>query len=93
MPTIGAKVQHVLDAKQTRGHGCHWPGCAKQVPPAIWGCRPHWYALPGELRARIWRTYRPGQEKDQRPSRDYVEVAREVQQWIEEHLRTQQQER
>jgi hypothetical protein len=45
----------------------------------MWGCRPHWYTLPAELRARIWRTYRPGQEKDQRPSRDYVEVAREVQ--------------
>jgi hypothetical protein len=91
--TIGAKVQHVLAAKQSRQHGCHWPGCGRQVPPAMWGCRPHWYALPAELRARIWRTYRPGQEKDQRPSRDYVEVAREVQQWIEEHLRIQRQEK
>jgi hypothetical protein len=67
MATIGAKVQHVLAAKQTRQHGCHWPGCTQQVPPAMWGCRPHWYTLPAELRARIWRTYRPGQEKDQSP--------------------------
>lgn len=76
------KARYVLAQQQDRQHHCHWPGCQKQVPPARWGCREHWYALPKDLRDRIWRTYRPGQERDQRPSRDYLEVAREVQDWI-----------
>jgi hypothetical protein len=85
---IGAKVQHVLRAKQTRTHECHWPGCEKQVPPARWGCREHWYALPKDLRDRIWQAYRPGQETDATPSRQYVEVAREVRAWISQRKAT-----
>jgi hypothetical protein len=82
MTSIGAKVAYVKRAGQTRNHVCHWPGCGAQVPPAIWGCRPHWYALPKELRDRIWRAYRPGQEIRGTPSASYLAVAREVQQWI-----------
>jgi hypothetical protein len=76
------KAAYVVRQRQTRSHHCHWPGCTKQVPPAMWGCREHWYALPKDLRDRIWRAYRPGQEIDQRPSREYVQVARDVQAWI-----------
>ena len=72
-------------AKQNRQHMCHWPGCNKQVPPAMWGCREHWYRLPLQLRTAIWNAYRPGQEDDMRPSRDYVTVAGKVQRWIREH--------
>ena len=63
-------------------HSCHWPGCGKSVPPALWGCKPHWFALPKHLRDRIWSTYRPGQEISKTPSRDYIDAAREVQAWI-----------
>lgn len=80
---IGEKVQYVLGQKQTRTHHCHWPGCKQQVPPALWGCKPHWYALPVALRNRIWDTYRPGQEVNGTPSKAYLTVAREVQEWIE----------
>lgn len=82
MTTISEKVDHVLAARQTRTHHCHWPGCQAQVPPARWGCRKHWYSLPIGLRNKIWAAYRPGQEDDQRPSLRYVEVARAVQEWI-----------
>lgn len=82
MTTQADKVKHVLAAKQTRGHGCHWPGCGKNVPPAMWGCRTHWFKLPPALRARVWRAYRPGQEDTMTPSETYVKVAREVQEWI-----------
>lgn len=34
------------------------PGCQAQVPQAMLACRPHWYALPKELRARLWDAYR-----------------------------------
>jgi hypothetical protein len=76
------KAAYVLRQPQSRNHTCHWPGCEKPVPPAMWGCKTHWYALPKNLRDEIWKTYRPGQEKTLSPSRDYLEVARKVQNWI-----------
>ncbi len=63
-------------------HTCHWPGCGKKVPPAMWGCRPHWFSLPKNLRDRIWATYRPGQEITKTPSPAYMDAAKEVQAWI-----------
>lgn len=63
-------------------HHCHWPGCPKEVPPAIWGCSRHWFKLPKSLREQIWQTYRPGQEITKTPSAAYVKVALEVQAWI-----------
>lgn len=76
------KVQYVLGQKQTRQHHCHWPGCDKQVPPAKWGCLPHWRKLPKHLRDKIWATFEPGQEIKMTPSREYVKVAKEIQEWI-----------
>lgn len=63
-------------------HTCHWPDCPKAVPPKMWGCRDHWYRLPRPLRDRILRSYRPGQEVDKRPSQEYLNAARAVQDWI-----------
>lgn len=66
-------------------HTCHWPGCGRIVEPRLWGCGSHWYRLPADLRRRIWRTYRPGQEITKTPSEAYIAVAREVQEWIKEN--------
>lgn len=79
---IGRKVEHVKAARGSFGHHCHWPDCTAKVPPAMWGCKRHWYALPLTLRRAIWRTYRPGQEIDKRPSAEYLAVAASVQAWI-----------
>lgn len=76
------KADYVRSAPQTRGHTCHWPGCGKQVPPAMWGCKTHWFRLPANLRAAIWRAYEPGQEERLDPSEQYIEVAERVQEWI-----------
>ena len=84
---VGQKADHVRNAQQTRSHTCHWHGCEKQVPPAMWGCKKHWFMLPKLLRAKVWKTYRPGQEDSMDPSQDYLAVAKEVQQWIEENTR------
>lgn len=84
-----SKVEYVLSQPQTRDHTCHWPGCTKQVPPALWGCKPHWKALPTRLQNRIWAAYRPGQEIDRDVSADYLAAARAVQDWIAEHLQVQ----
>lgn len=60
-------------------HHCHWPGCGRAVPPKLWGCAPHWFALPKELRDRVWATFVPGQEVTKTPSAAYLAVAREAQ--------------
>lgn len=65
-------------------HTCHWPGCPKEVPPAMWGCKLHWFTLPKRLRDRIWATYRAGQEITKTPSESYLEAAKAVQAWIAE---------
>lgn len=65
-------------------HTCHWPNCTQRVPPARWGCRKHWFALPLRLRNRIWATYVPGQETTKSPSAAYIAAAKEAQQWIAE---------
>jgi hypothetical protein len=70
-----SKADYVRSQGQTRDHHCHWPGCTRQVPPAMWGCKAHWFKLPKALRDKIWRTYKPGQEISQTPSRAYVEAA------------------
>lgn len=71
-----SKADYVLSQGQTRTHHCHWPGCERQVPPAMWGCRPHWFMLPKDIQTAIWRAYQPGQEVAGTPTREYVEVAR-----------------
>ena len=65
-------------------HTCHWPGCETAVPPAMWGCKAHWFKLPKALRDRIWATYRPGQEITKTPSAAYLDAARAGQAWIKE---------
>lgn len=83
--SVKRKADYVRKAEQTARHHCHWPGCDVQVPPAMWGCPRHWFKLPHGLRREIWRSYRPGQEEDKNPSKEYLEVARRVQEWIREN--------
>ncbi len=64
---------------------CHWPGCERQVPPHSWACAEHWAVLPKRLRDRVARAYRPGQEIDKQPSREYIRTAQEVHHWMVEH--------
>jgi hypothetical protein len=86
MASIRSKVKYVKRAKQTRNHGCHWPGCTIQVPPAVWGCRKHWYMLPPAIRNAIWHAYTPGQEVALNPSEEYIAIAERAQKWIKEYI-------
>lgn len=85
MTSRSDKVAYVKSQRQTRAHHCHWLGCGKQVPPAMWGCRTHWHKLPKNLRDAIWRTFEPGQEVDLSPSEEYLAVADRVHSWIREN--------
>lgn len=66
-------------------HTCHWPGCSIEVPPKLWGCKKHWFMLPKYLRDKVWLAYKPGQEITKTPSKEYIEVALEVQEWVREN--------
>jgi hypothetical protein len=70
-------------------HFCHWPGCRRLVPPRMWGCKNHWFTLPENIRTRISRAYRQGQEIDKTPSLEYIAVAHEAQEWIKNYEATQ----
>lgn len=59
-------------------HTCPARGCDARLPDKILFCRPHWYALPKPLRDAIWATYRPGQERDGRPSQAYLANVRQA---------------
>ena len=79
------KVSYVRRQSQSRNHTCHWPDCIRQVPPAMWGCREHWYQLPKFLRDKLWDAYKIGQEINLTPSDEYMKVALEVQKWIADY--------
>lgn len=53
-------------------HTCHAPGCNRLIPPRMFACTGHWFALPNKMRDAIWREYREGQEIDKRPSVRYL---------------------
>lgn len=87
MTSRAEKVQYVLTQPQTQRHLCHWPECTKPVPPAMWGCKQHWFKLPKKLRDQVWQAYEPGQEVNGDPSSTYLEVMKEVYRWIREATR------
>lgn len=70
----------------SEAHTCHWPGCQRHVSPKLWGCAPHWFALPKDLRVRIWAAYVPGQEVTKTPSEAYLAVAREAEAFARNHV-------
>ena len=58
------------------GHKCHIPECGTRVPPTMLICRKHWDQVPNNLRAEVYRTYRPGQCSSGRPSVEWLKAAR-----------------
>ncbi len=59
-------------------HTCHAKGCRSEIRPALFMCARHWAMVPPALRTAIWATYRPGQERDKRPSPEYLAAARDA---------------
>lgn len=56
-------------------HKCHAAGCEKPVQPKVLMCRRHWSMVPRGLQRRVWTAYRPGQERDKRPSEEWRRAA------------------
>ena len=76
------KADYALSQGQIRDHECHWPSCSRQVPPAMFMCKVHWFKLPKDIRDAIWAAYRPGQEIDMNFSDAYAVAAEKAQEWI-----------
>lgn len=57
-------------------HTCHAHGCTRAVPPKMFACRSHWFALPKKIRDAVWNEYVPGQEDTKTPSFRYMAVQR-----------------
>lgn len=56
-------------------HHCHAQDCPRQVAEKLLMCGPHWRKVPRGLQARVWATYRDGQEREKNPSRAWCEAA------------------
>jgi len=56
-------------------HTCHARGCDRPVPPRMLMCLPHWRMVPPQFQARVWATYRRGQEVRKDPTPEYLEAA------------------
>jgi hypothetical protein len=41
-------------------HTCPGPGCTADVPPEMLACSRHWYQVPRQLRAAVWRAWADG---------------------------------
>lgn len=62
-------------------HECPRPGCTRAVDDDQYACRGDWYALPEEIRTRIWRTWRA----DNFPG--HVAAMSQAAQWYRENPR------
>lgn len=61
---------------EPREHHCHAIGCPIEVPPEMLMCKKHWFMVPKAIRNAVWKTYRPGQCDDMRPSEEWFEAAK-----------------
>lgn len=55
-------------------HHCHAENCDVKVPPKMLMCAKHWRLVSKPLQREVWRHYRPGQEIDKKPTREYLDV-------------------
>ena len=60
-------------------HTCHAIGCTTPVPPKMMMCITHWRMVSQGLQGKVYAAYRPGQEKDKQPSREYLKVLHDCQ--------------
>lgn len=50
-------------------HECPAPGCVTRVRREQLACPPHWYAIPADLRERLWRAWRRGTDAEHAEAR------------------------
>lgn len=63
-------------------HKCHATGCDKPVSPRLLMCAAHWSLVSSELKSKVYEHYRPGQERDKRPTMAYLDAALEAVRYV-----------
>ncbi len=63
-------------------HTCHAYKCSKPVPQILFMCKPHWFALPKEMRDKIYANYTKGQERSWAITNKYADIAQECIKWL-----------
>lgn len=69
--------------RRTVEHTCHATGCDVKVPPRLFMCKQHWFALPQGYRVALLAAYVPGQERRMDPTAEYLDVARRCVHYLE----------
>jgi len=63
-------------------HVCHAMGCGTEIEPKLFMCLNHWRMVPKQLQQSVWKHYRPGQEDDKNPTKEYLNVTDSVQWFV-----------
>ena len=79
------RTSEIMSRALEAPHTCHASGCSRPVPPRMFMCKAHWFALPLPMRKAIWLTYREGQEITKDPSAAYLHNAKMAVDWLVEH--------
>lgn len=61
-------------------HKCPAPPCQRQVPPAMFACKSHWFLLPKQVRDDIWDAHRAG------TASEHIAAMAAAVRWYEENL-------
>ena len=59
-------------------HTCHAPQCSAETAPRHLMCPACWSLVSEPAKAEVWKYYRPGQERDKKPSRLWLAAAMEA---------------
>ncbi len=60
--------------------GCRVPNCSRYATQANWGCQPHFFRLPPDLRHRLSLA-----DRDDQVGRSWALTAEEADRWIADH--------
>jgi hypothetical protein len=65
---------------------CRHPGCDRAASQAGWGCKPHWFKLPLDLRNRLYRAAALVDGWDDQRYQAWAAVADEADRHVAEQL-------
>lgn len=65
-----------------RKHECHAEDCHVEVPPKLLMCGRHWAMVPPDIQRAVYAAYRPGQERDMRPSVESLDAMTAAENYI-----------
>lgn len=59
-------------------HTCHATGCTIEVPRDMLMCKHHWFMVPKDIRARVWKYFTPGQCVGGSIDEEWIQAARDA---------------